>query len=48
VLPCGFPSGRHPIAFPATSADGETQPESRADPFPSGATGWHTIQAVAA
>jgi DMSO/TMAO reductase YedYZ molybdopterin-dependent catalytic subunit len=27
----------------ATDADGETQPEARAEPFPDGATGWHTI-----
>jgi DMSO/TMAO reductase YedYZ molybdopterin-dependent catalytic subunit len=27
----------------ATDADGVTQPEARAEPFPDGATGWHTI-----
>ena len=27
----------------ATDADGVTQPEARTEPFPDGATGWHTI-----
>jgi DMSO/TMAO reductase YedYZ molybdopterin-dependent catalytic subunit len=40
--------GSHRIEVRATDADGETQPERRADPFPSGATGWHsTVVTVA-
>jgi hypothetical protein len=35
--------GRHNIEARATDATGETQPEARADPFPDGATGWHSI-----
>ena len=48
VLPYDFPAGRHSITVRATSADGEEQVEARATPFPSGATGWHSIQVVAA
>ncbi|MDP5181245.1 molybdopterin-dependent oxidoreductase [Blastococcus sp. BMG 814] len=48
VLPVDFAPGRHSVAVRATSADGEAQPEERAAPFPSGATGWHTVQVVAA
>ncbi|SEK88823.1 DMSO/TMAO reductase YedYZ, molybdopterin-dependent catalytic subunit [Blastococcus sp. DSM 46786] len=48
VLLVDFAPGRHSIAVRATSADGEVQPEERARPFPSGATGWHTVQVVAA
>jgi DMSO/TMAO reductase YedYZ molybdopterin-dependent catalytic subunit len=35
--------GRHRLAVRATDGEGETQTEDRADPFPDGATGWHTI-----
>jgi DMSO/TMAO reductase YedYZ molybdopterin-dependent catalytic subunit len=35
--------GRHTLAVRATDGAGELQPERRAAPFPSGATGWHTI-----
>ena len=35
--------GRHSIAVRATDATGEVQPEARRDPYPSGATGWHTV-----
>jgi DMSO/TMAO reductase YedYZ molybdopterin-dependent catalytic subunit len=35
--------GRHTIAVRATDGDGETQTAGRADPFPDGATGHHTI-----
>ena len=44
VLRAEFAPGRHTLAVRATTADGETQPDTRADPFPSGATGWHTVQ----
>jgi hypothetical protein len=48
VLPYDFPAGRHSVTVRATSADGEVQAEARTTPFPSGATGWHSIQVVAA
>jgi DMSO/TMAO reductase YedYZ molybdopterin-dependent catalytic subunit len=48
VLPYDFQTGRHSITVRATSADGEVQPEARAAPFPSGATGWHSIQVAVA
>jgi DMSO/TMAO reductase YedYZ molybdopterin-dependent catalytic subunit len=35
--------GPHSLAVRATDATGAVQPEERATPFPSGATGWHTI-----
>ena len=44
VLRTEFAPGRHTLTVRATTADGETQPDTRADPFPSGATGWHTVQ----
>jgi DMSO/TMAO reductase YedYZ molybdopterin-dependent catalytic subunit len=47
VLPYDFPAGRHSITVRATSVDGEAQTEARTTPFPSGATGWHSIQVVA-
>ena len=34
--------GSHTLEVRATDSDGRTQPERRADPFPSGATGWHS------
>ncbi|MGX6606249.1 molybdopterin-dependent oxidoreductase [Micromonosporaceae bacterium Da 78-11] len=36
-------SGPHSLAVRATDGTGAVQPEQRATPFPSGATGWHTI-----
>ncbi|UOY00811.1 molybdopterin-dependent oxidoreductase [Blastococcus sp. PRF04-17] len=48
VLPYDFRPGRHSIAVRATSADGEVQTEERTTPFPSGSSGWHTVQVVAA
>lgn len=36
------PPGSHTIEVRATDRTGATQPERRADPFPSGATGWHS------
>ena len=47
VLRHDFTPGPHTVTVRATSADGELQPEARADPFPSGATGWHTVEVVA-
>ena len=47
VLPYDFAPGRHRITVRAVGADGEVQPEERAAPFPSGATGWHSISVVA-
>jgi DMSO/TMAO reductase YedYZ molybdopterin-dependent catalytic subunit len=35
--------GRHQLTVRATDGTGTTQPEARAEPFPDGATGWHTI-----
>jgi DMSO/TMAO reductase YedYZ molybdopterin-dependent catalytic subunit len=43
VLPFDFGRGSHTISVRATSADGELQTENRADPYPAGATGWHTV-----
>jgi DMSO/TMAO reductase YedYZ molybdopterin-dependent catalytic subunit len=48
VLPYDFPAGRHSITVRAVSAEGEEQIEARTAPFPSGSTGWHSIQVVAA
>ena len=48
VLPYDFTAGRHSVTVRATSADGEVQAEARTTPFPSGSTGWHSIQVVAA
>ena len=47
VLPFDFDPGRHQITVRAVGADGEKQMEERTDPFPSGSTGWHSIQVVA-
>ena len=47
VLPEDFAPGRHTVMVRATTADGEVQPEALADPYPSGATGWHTVQVTA-
>lgn len=35
--------GRHRLEVRATDADGATQPEDRIEPFPNGATGWHSV-----
>ncbi|SDP68565.1 DMSO/TMAO reductase YedYZ, molybdopterin-dependent catalytic subunit [Klenkia soli] len=42
-LPVQLRSGEHQVSVRATDADGRRQPEEQAPPFPSGATGWHTI-----
>ncbi|TKJ28547.1 hypothetical protein A6V29_00320 [Blastococcus sp. CCUG 61487] len=47
VLPYDFAPGRHSITVRATGADGEVQTETRASPFPDGASGWHSIQVLA-
>ncbi len=36
-------AGRHRLEVRATDADGATQPEAREEPFPNGATGWHSV-----
>jgi hypothetical protein len=41
-------AGPHSLAVRATDATGTVQPSTRATPFPSGATGWHTITVTAA
>lgn len=47
VLPHDFEPGSYLLSVRATGADGEVQPGERADPFPDGASGWHTIRVVA-
>jgi DMSO/TMAO reductase YedYZ molybdopterin-dependent catalytic subunit len=42
-LPWDALPGRHTLSVRATDETGQTQPEARTDPFPRGATGWHTI-----
>ncbi|KGN36216.1 oxidoreductase [Knoellia subterranea KCTC 19937] len=37
------PSGNHELSVRATDRTGAVQTEQRAEPFPRGATGWHTI-----
>jgi DMSO/TMAO reductase YedYZ molybdopterin-dependent catalytic subunit len=44
VLPHDFTPGSHTLTVRATGADGEVQTDQRADPFPDGASGWHSIQ----
>jgi Oxidoreductase molybdopterin binding domain len=39
--------GPHSLRVRATDRAGRVQPEERATPFPSGATGWHTIAVTA-
>jgi DMSO/TMAO reductase YedYZ molybdopterin-dependent catalytic subunit len=46
MLPFDFPAGTHTLTVRATSADGQQQTQDRADPFPSGSTGWHSIQVI--
>jgi DMSO/TMAO reductase YedYZ molybdopterin-dependent catalytic subunit len=42
-LPWQATPGRHDVACRATDMTGETQTETRAEPIPDGATGWHSI-----
>ena len=44
VLPHDFTPGRHVLTVRATGADGEVQTDERADPFPAGSTGWHSVE----
>jgi DMSO/TMAO reductase YedYZ molybdopterin-dependent catalytic subunit len=46
VLPYDFTSGRHVLTVRATGADGEVQTDERADPFPAGSTGWHSVEVL--
>ena len=39
-------AGPHSLSVRATDGTGAVQPEQRATPFPSGATGWHTVAAT--
>jgi DMSO/TMAO reductase YedYZ molybdopterin-dependent catalytic subunit len=43
VYPWDATTGQHRITVRATDGDGVLQTESFAPPFPSGATGWHSI-----
>lgn len=46
-LPYDFRPGSYQLTVRATSADGEMQTADRASPFPSGATGLHSIRVIA-
>ena len=35
--------GEHALQVRATDGDGQIQTDDRADPFPNGATGYHTV-----
>jgi DMSO/TMAO reductase YedYZ molybdopterin-dependent catalytic subunit len=47
VLPYDFATGTHTVTVRATDADGEVQTDRRAEPFPDGSSGWHSIQVIA-
>ncbi|MGZ4572342.1 MAG: molybdopterin-dependent oxidoreductase [Blastococcus sp.] len=47
VLPYDFRPGTHRITVRATTADGDLQTAAKAYPFPDGASGWHSVQAIA-
>ncbi|MCW2701714.1 MAG: oxidoreductase molybdopterin binding protein [Blastococcus sp.] len=47
MLPHHFRAGPHTVTVRATTTDGETQTDDRADPFPDGASGWHSVQVSA-
>ncbi len=47
VLPYDFAPGSYQLTVRATTADGEVQTDERARPFPSGATGQHSIRVIA-
>jgi hypothetical protein len=44
VLPHDFSPGPHRITVRAVSADGARQVGESVPPFPSGATGWHSVE----
>ncbi|SDF76463.1 DMSO/TMAO reductase YedYZ, molybdopterin-dependent catalytic subunit [Blastococcus aurantiacus] len=46
VLPHDFTPGRHVLTVRATGADGEVQTDERADPFPAGSTGLHSVEVL--
>ena len=43
VAPWAATPGDHRLQVRATDLTGATQPEARVQPFPNGATGWHTV-----
>ncbi len=43
MLPVLLASGRHTLECRATDRTGAIQPERRSEPFPDGATGWHSV-----
>jgi DMSO/TMAO reductase YedYZ molybdopterin-dependent catalytic subunit len=43
VWPWDATPGRHLLEVRATDGGGAIQPEDRAEPFPDGATGWHSV-----
>ncbi|MGI8694681.1 MAG: molybdopterin-dependent oxidoreductase [Geodermatophilaceae bacterium] len=43
-LPWRAETGQHTLSVRATDQAGEVQTEERAEPFPNGASGWHTLQ----
>jgi DMSO/TMAO reductase YedYZ molybdopterin-dependent catalytic subunit len=43
-LPWRAETGQHTLTVRATDQFGELQTEERAEPFPNGAAGWHTLQ----
>lgn len=43
----GLATGRHQLTVRAVDGTGEVQTEQRADPFPNGASGWHSIAVMA-
>jgi DMSO/TMAO reductase YedYZ molybdopterin-dependent catalytic subunit len=47
MLPYDFRAGPHTVTVRATTGDGETQTDARADPFPDGASGRHSIRVTA-
>ncbi len=46
MYPVDFAAGSHTIAVRATNKAGQRQTDERVEPFPNGATGWHTIVAT--
>jgi DMSO/TMAO reductase YedYZ molybdopterin-dependent catalytic subunit len=45
-LPYEFRRGSHLLRVRATTDDGEVQTDRTVDPFPDGASGWHTIRVI--